>query len=90
MATITLEKSVSGTSFSIINPEGSPAEVYPVGAYSMSTNGNIVTLINIYTGLPIMSRLFSDVINGDDDEPFGDLAELQAYIVANCFAPALA
>ncbi len=85
MATVTLTKSTSGKSFMITNPTGSPTIVYPVGTAIMSTSGNTVTLINRYTNTPIMSRVFSDVINGDDSNPFANLAALQTYILANCF-----
>jgi len=85
MASVTITKSTGGTYFSITNPTGSPAVVYPMNSVSMSTNGNQVTLFNMYTGLPIFQRNFGDVINGDTSSAFANLAALQTYITTNFF-----
>lgn len=85
MATVTLTKSTSGKSFTITNTPGGTTSVYPVGTAIMTTTGNVVQLTNRYTGIPIMNRLYSDVINGDTSSAFADLASLQAYVLANCY-----
>lgn len=85
MASVTITKSTGGTYFSIINPDGSPSDVYPMNSISMSTNGDVVTLFNMYSGLSIFSRNYADVINGDTTNPFASLSDLQDYITANCF-----
>ena len=84
MAAITIQKSAGGTYFTI-TPTGNPPNVYPMNSVYMTTNGNNVSLNNIYTGQSIFNRLYSDVINGDTSGAFANVGALQTYILANFF-----
>lgn len=84
---ITIQKSDSGTYFSILNANG---DVIYAGAantidYSTTQSDYDIVLYRSSTGRQIAAANFGDVVNGDTSDPFGDLADLLSYIGLNFF-----